>query len=308
MKRQALVYFDGDPFMLNFWLKSYDKYWKKEVDSVLLLIGFNALNLDSSILEFDKQILSKYKKVQYTVSDTLLLPESANSVLILSSPADTILLIESDNIVFQEGIVSEYFRSIEEDNIDIMGPDYPLIPNRDTGFRGYGRNFLFSRRDLLMKTDLNFFPKQASEDRNYDCFGWICQQIEDLKPVMGIIPSGQLGPINDFSQPNVGYIHIRQMSSSILGAGSGSYRGWRDEDPKFLEEQKLAFASQHAAWVAKKTVAFRLMMWEALEDKDEIKSFSDKYKTMLDRLMHTAELGEDEVIKYKDYYKGVLNI
>ena len=94
--------------------------------------------------------------------------------MVRESKADYLLLCEDDGIIFKKGIVDKYFKMLESGEFDVIGSqrfscgqEIARIVTKKFGitYEGLGDhgpafwpNFFFVKRDLLMQTDLDFFP------------------------------------------------------------------------------------------------------------------------------------------------------
>jgi len=61
--KTVITHFDGDPFILSFWLRLYDKYWRGETDTIDLSICYNPDKLPQEVINYNIEQLKKYKEI-----------------------------------------------------------------------------------------------------------------------------------------------------------------------------------------------------------------------------------------------------
>lgn len=172
--------------------------------------------------------------------------------MVLESKADYLLFCELDGIIFTKGIVDRYFSLLEENRYDIIGSvrmscgreiariaqerfglDYTGEGDRGCAF---WPNFLFIRREVLLKTDLDFqnhawktgdilLDRRVNQDDAGDTMVWLSLQLRELVPQNRIleIPQYHSCPtdIEDYQNktgifaPGVPWVHIGSVSGDL---------------------------------------------------------------------------------------------
>lgn len=129
--------------------------------------------------------------------------------MVKESDADVVLFMEMDGLVYRPEIIETCFAAIESGQVDIVGsermscsPEIARIAKEKFGLNyegigdhgpGFWPNFFFVRRDILMKTDLDFSPKtwkkgellfgeEVQEDSAGDTMVWMSLQLRNLVP------------------------------------------------------------------------------------------------------------------------------
>jgi hypothetical protein len=330
MTKAVVTHFDGDPFLLNFWLSLYSKYWQGECDKVYLTVSYHKNLISQRIIDYEKKLLDHYPEIKYTFVDNWEIPEIANPRSIKEVTEELVGLIESDGFIYERGIVAQCFKLLE-DGQDLVAPPYELIKdaylNGDLHTNGYMRCFLFTKMELLRKTDLDFLPKlipantkindteySTQVDVPLDCFGWMSWQLALLLPKTTYTPAINLTPDNILSPySNFKWIHVRQMQSSTLGMGGGDYKLWNDKHQTSIVDHVLrlvndAFPTGGAEFSLIKAVAFRLLFWDTFKERAELGGFTDDYRQILESVMDFYNLPRHKIYEIKGFYRGLFNI
>ena len=310
LKRAIVTTFDGDPFLLHFWLHLYKKYWGGEVDKVYLSIAHHPLHSTAEIVDYENGLLSHFHKILYFPYFHPTNPETRNQFLIPKVREGLLGLIESDGFIFGKGIVNDCFNKVEKQKYDIVASDYQVIPPplADSLGRGWARNFFFCRTKYFKSIDMDFMPR---EDMGvaFDCFGWICAQIANKHPRVYEIPSNMLHPDSTYSPELYSaykWLHVRQMGSSMLGLGNGEdYRAIRDNNEEKMNYFLGQVNSVNNRWVFTKTAAFKTLIWKYFPDKDKIPNFSGEYERVLNTFIDKTGIRGD-VDKMVDYFENII--
>lgn len=304
LKRATVVNFDGDPFMINFWLMNYQKKWCGEVDKIYLLMGYNPGIATDEIRKYNKKLLNKFPEIEVFSFERIVIPEEANKILLERVKEDSVVLSESDAYVMEGGFVNASFNLIETGEADMVASEYRLIePSLEDGFIGFSRTFCFAKTAHLLNTDLDFYPR-TTEGRNLDCFGWMTLQLYKLKP--RIIYYKSYPPVEGNIFKTQPIFHVRQMSSSVIGMGGGSqdYLGFKNKNEKYIEEiKKVVSANNAAEWIYVKAIAFKQLMVDFLEDKKGIEGFAKEYQELLNYIIEVLGLPKEKIEKIRSYYR-----
>lgn len=188
--RAALLPYPGDPFLLNYWLKLYKKYWAKDIDC--LYIGFNS-RVEESVFEYIMEIINEASVETGTSSRIDVIPYMNDHGATLLRLLDLVkeeyvMLIEDDGFIFNDKIVGECFAKLESGQYDIVGSKrgscsmevLTAAQNKwNLQYEGEGDqgpnfwpNFFFCKTELLRRTDRKFgarcwYKGEVIEGLNY---------------------------------------------------------------------------------------------------------------------------------------------
>lgn len=241
----------GDAFMLHYWLENYKK-WRHHVDKLYVCIntpigGEAKQYMLDLCAQYDAKVI--YYDTQQQHGDCL------NYCLSVCTE-DLVLLVEDDAYVVKPDIIDYCFTQIENGTVDLIGGKRGSCAMEilqkaaevwGIGYEGYGDqgcNFwpcwLFTKRELLEKTDRNFNAKawEAGDtvlginlvpDKTIygDTFVNTSLQLRALIPADRIrtLPQYHAGQI-DISEydskrglfdGNCPWVHIGSLSSGICG-------------------------------------------------------------------------------------------
>lgn len=333
--RAIVTHFDGDPFLLNFWLKLYSKYWRGEVDRVYMSVYYNKEIIPESVVTYNKNKLAQYPEIVVSWRDEWDIPEKANQETLKSVTEEYIGFIESDGFVYGSGIVDQCFRLLENEGQDIVAPRWELIKNPyingDLGHIGFMRCFFFTKKSILDTIDVDLMPKnldrgfhlpgtdvKLDSELRLDCFGWISLQLILKRLKVTLVPANVLNPdpnLMGLLYEGFKWMHVRQMSSSALGLGGGEYNLWSKGDKQHIINRVVKlfnedFPGGAAEYIHMKAVSFRLLFFEQMDDRHTplIYDFAREYKGVLDAVIDLYNLPIDRIYYFTGFYKGVMQI
>lgn|GEM_PF-1704549 len=249
LSRAALLPTPGDPFLLDLWLKSFEKIWFDEVDK--LYVNVNSC-LPKHVVGSVIKRLQRNGKTEVSYDDRMLDHGNSLTKLVRACTEDLVMLIEDDAFIFKRGRVDSCFRSLERREYDFVGSPRgschmgifyrgmekfgkPTV-GFDTG-PNFWPNFFFCRRTDLLKTDMNFcgvtFEKgryipvldwTVDEDSAHsDTFVWASLQMRSLGLKAGYVEQYKMHP-NDFDEcrtrtncfsGKAGWFHSGNLSGSL---------------------------------------------------------------------------------------------
>ncbi len=331
--RSIITHFDGDPFLLNFWLLLYGKYWCGECDKIYVTICHDDIKLSPAIRDFNLRLLAKYPEIQVESIPYSTPPEMGNQFSYKTSSKDDGLVgfIESDGFVFTRGLVDQCFRLLEQDQ-DIVCPHWTLIDEpyvwSEFHHKGFMRCFFFSKRSLLDKIDMDFMPKnmkrgdilpnsaiRIDHDMPMDCFGWISLQLAMLAPKITFVPANVANPdtiMNAAQYDQWAWCHIRQMSSSALGFGGDEYYLWKDNVPelhkRIMRLFNEGFPGGPAEFTYAKAIAFKLLFYDVMVDKAGIEDVAHDYLTVLHAVADIYNIPKGMIYEMKGFYRGLMKV
>ena len=330
MSRAVITHFDGDPFTINAWLVLYEKYWRGECDTVYATIYYNDRVVPIDVINYNKVLLRDFPEIKATFEPNSMPPEKGNEYSIKHAKEDYIGLIESDGLIYARGVVDQCFRLLENEGQDVVTAPWKLIVdpyiNGELHSKGFMRCFFFAKKEILDKTDLDFMPRTIPIDTQLtndyrteaeiqlDCFGWMSLQILLLTKNITYMPENVLRPENILKPySNFKWVHVRQMSSSAIGMGGGSYNLWTGTDKQTLIERVFElfnedFPNGPAEFTFVKAVAFKLLFYDMLVSKLTLGAFADDYLQMLLAVIDYYNLPQEKVYEIKGFYKGLFNV
>lgn len=327
--RAIITHFDGDPFTINAWLAMYERHWRGECDAVYATVYYNPEVVPADVVAFNKTLLADYPEIHATFEARHAPPEAGNQASLKLCKEKYIGLIESDGMIYAKGVIDQCFRLLEKEGQDIVAPPWYLIDdpyfNGDLQSKGFMRCFLFTKKELLDKTDLDFMPRtipantqvtdeyKTVRDVALDCFGWLSWQLLLLTRKITYTPNNVLGPDNILAPySNFKWVHIRQMSSSALGMGGAEYALWKNDNNTLLDRVlKLVndnFPGGPAEFIHIKALAFKLLFWDMFKSKQTIKEFAEDYRHMLETVIDYYNIPREQIYEIKGFYRGLFNI
>lgn len=168
--RAAILPYPCDPFLLNYWLSLFHKYWYDEVDKLYIFANSPILK-DPEILAFIQEITDDPKIHLIAHPEQIEHGEVINRTLEIVQE-ENVMLIEDDGFIFKKGVVDRCFSLIEHEGYDIVGSkrgscgmeilkrakevwglDYDGEGDQGCNF---WPNFFFTKKQILLDTDRNF--------------------------------------------------------------------------------------------------------------------------------------------------------
>lgn len=318
----------GDPFIASLVLDLFKKYWYDEVDS--FYVCYN--NYAEMRKEIQGEFLERYAddpKIKIVYWPTALgygLP--INKMLGISTE-DLILLLEDDGFIFTPGVVDSAFKQIENNHVDALGsPRFScgqeiaeaLRLRYNLDYSGYGDkgpnfwpNFFFCKREDLLKTDLNFAPKEFTVGINYpeldhtmesteagDTFVWSCIQMRHAGVRFGEVPQYHCSPfeLDEFAKKEGNWRNAAGpfwLHGGSLSVGASKYLKGVIPDVS-NESAKLEIETRCAWWII------------ALRAANGFESYVEEYEKGIEELVEKAPLDKERVLAKVELYKRCLNI
>ncbi len=122
MKRAVLIAFAADPYLAMYFKKTYDLYWKDEVDELHIHInGKQKFIIDfiEKLWQKDaKQIVKKYRVYRQGEAFNELYPQIN---------CDILMTMDSDNFIYQKGVINKHAKMVEEGHYDYVGSKKPFM-------------------------------------------------------------------------------------------------------------------------------------------------------------------------------------
>jgi hypothetical protein len=316
----------GDPFLSSFVIKLWKERWYDEVDRFIVNFNNNA-NVPQEVVSDFLSTVSKEPKIDIIYHPT----GCGNGVPIkegtLISPKDSlIMLLEDDGFWFTPGLIDTYFKMIENGECDAIGSprescgkevsealrikynlDYSGVGDQGGN---YWPNFFFTKREDLLKTDLNFaskhFPKGEYfkeldhtfvEDNYGDTFVWADIQMRYNGVRFFDIPQNHTYP-EDFLQNEKMYLwesYPKYIHGGSLSSGWGGYLN-----------KKLPPVDTD---MTKKDIETRVAWWMICSNETEgYEDFKKEYKKGIQNLIEGCALNMERIMKKYNGYRKIMGI
>lgn len=341
MSRAALLPTPGDPFLLNFWLKFYKRFWMDEVDRLYVYVNSA---IEPEAVTYMRNLVNATPKAVWLYTDHQIEHGDALKRMVELATEDHLLLIEDDGFIFKPGKVDECFRLIEEGRVDVVGSRRgscsqwlydtasEVFGLDNSGFGDNGPalwpNFLFARREDLVKL------------RNMGARSWEAGEV--VAPVRGAAPELQasdtfveaslelraaglrihsmpqyhlnVNPMEDYNdQKNIwdglaAWMHVGSLSSGINGI-------LVDDKGRPLGRRRVAEPSPNP-WPIKpnneneKMEYERRLVWFILAHQyskpERLTDLRDEYKAAIGRVVDAFGLSSTRMEKNKLIFEGFL--
>jgi hypothetical protein len=253
MSRAVILPTPGDPFLLNYWLKYFDKVWSDEIDTLYIYLN---TPIEKEAYEFMRDLCNERKKV-----NLLYEPNQIDHGVCIDRTLDIVkedyvMLLEDDCFILQKGNIEKCFKQLENGECDIVaskrGSCSTEILERakelwNIDYSGYGDhgcnfwpNLFFTHKENLLNTDRNFSARKwlkgmeikelgnfiAPVDLYGDTFVNTSLQLRHKGLTIRYIPQchGHPDDINHyesktylFANNSVPWFHVGSLSSGICG-------------------------------------------------------------------------------------------
>lgn len=250
--RAAILPYPGDPFLLNYWLSLFHKYWYNEIDR-LYIFANSPLLKDPEIVAFLKEICDDPKIMLIIHEQQIEHGDVINRTLEMVQE-DLVMLVEDDGFIFKSGVVDWCFSRIEHEGYDIVGSKrgscgMEILKRAkevwDLDYEGEGDqgcnfwpNFFFTKKQILLDTDRNFGARMwragerieeldftVTEDQAGDTFVNTSLQLRAKGYKIATVPQYHAHPLDIEHYTNGQYLfngtafwtHIGSLSSGVGG-------------------------------------------------------------------------------------------
>lgn len=207
--RAALLPTPGDPFLLNFWLKYYKRFWIDEVDCLYVYVNSS---IEEEAVNYMRNLVRVTPKAVWIYSPTQIEHGAALKRMVDLSTHDHLVLLEDDGFIFRPGKIDACFKRIESGEVDVVGSKrgscsqwlYDMassvygIDNSGYGDNGpnFWPNFFFAKREHLARVT------------NFGARAW---EAGELVETLGSAPS-ELQAADTFVE---GSLQIRKMGLRV---------------------------------------------------------------------------------------------
>jgi hypothetical protein len=240
--RIALLPSSGNPYVLGLWLRSFQRFWRDEVDKLYATV---AVPIEQPVMEYVASELAAAGAIVVPIPGLHHSIEHGEAIAWLLEHCEdgVLLLIEEDCFVLGPGEIGSCFSRIEGGEFDIVaslrGPASDGLRTRakqvfDLATEPFfAPNLFFARRSLLAGTDRHFSARRWDVGDRIEPVDLVCEQDECCDTF--VWASLQLWPSN----PRVFAIHQYHASLSDI-ADHRAGRGLFEKAPPWVHFGALA--------------------------------------------------------------------
>lgn len=173
MSRAVLLPTPGDPFLLEYWLNLYKRFWKNTVDGLYVYVNSE---IPDEVIQFNSNILDEADAKLCLWSNNMIDHGEALERLLKHVDEDVVMLVEDDGFIFKSGKVDACFHKLERTPYKVVaskrGSCSPTLMDQAAekwGLRydglgdqgsNFWPNFFFIETELLKKVKSPFGAKQ----------------------------------------------------------------------------------------------------------------------------------------------------
>lgn len=311
----------SDPFLTLFVYQLFKKYWYEEVDKMYIL--FN-VEMERGYIGELTSTLSKDPKVSLLYQPFSVGHGEGIRQLLQMSMGENVMLLEDDGFIFTPGFVSENFRLLENGEFDLIGSprrscsqeiwdksqeryniDYTGVGDKGPNF---WPNFLFTKKELLLKTDQNFgsvlfkageYCKELDytfkEDNAGDTFVYASMQMRAMGIRVKEIPQFHSFP-SEVTDKDLKFNNWQNGNPTHLHGGSLS-SGWSHNG--FLRNAQPV--------VDKEDIETRVALWKlAVDSVHGLETFKMEYEHGINNLIEINNLNRSDIQKKYDLYLNLI--
>jgi len=340
--RAAILPFPGDPFLLNYWLKYFDKYWGNEVDKLYIYLNSP---IEKPVVDFIRDLCLKRPKINFTYNPQQIdHGDVINRVLDIVTE-DYVMLIEDDCFVWRDGVIKGCFELIERGEYDCVGSkrgscSFEIlneaeriwgIPTQGFGDQGcnFWPNLFFTKKSILLDTDRNFCGKRWGRGEIIPALqGYLCEtdlhgdtfvntslQLRAKGYKFGYIPQyhGSPDDIEHYRSNimmfdgNAPYTHVGSLSSGISGVltddqGRPLSRRLLDEPKSDLIQNYCNSDGERREWERRVQWWFTFYLNAPI---DELEEFKQLYFNAIQRIIKQYVLSPKNINVRQVIYKKI---
>ena len=183
MSRAVIMATNGDPFLLEFWMKYFKEVWSDEIDK--LYVHLNGV-VEESVVEYLKKVFD-HPKVYLKWSVEPGQPGDYINEILDEVEEDYVLLIEDDVVIFKKGVIDEHFKVVENGEADVVGTKagsctleiterakmrFPAEVDENQR-HNISPGLCFTKKETLLKTDRIFRPRTWIRGEHLEALDWI---------------------------------------------------------------------------------------------------------------------------------------
>lgn len=340
--RAAILPYPCDPFLGNFWLSFYDRYWQSEVDK--LYIYADSL-VEQQVWDYIIDRCRRSKNVELIIDKNQREHGYCINQALEHIKEEYLMIIEDDCFVFKPGQIDKCFSMLEQGHVDVVGSKRGSCRKEilDRAAERWGLNYeglgdqgcnfwpnlFFSKTDTLRNTSRKFGAVQWSageycealdyafkEEAVGDTFVGTSLELRAMIPEhrIGYIPQYHASPddLKDYEAKRflfdgiAPWVHMGSLSS---GMGGVIRDQWNRPlaSRELMAKEEIVLLPDH--WCNsslekdyEKRIACWTMAWEARE-QDKLAEFAQEYYIGLERVIEQYKLNRGNIEMKKQIYK-----
>jgi hypothetical protein len=216
MTTSCLVAFVCDPYLAVFFKQLYLKYWKNEIDELLVNVNGQSRRIKNFIVD----LYEHDSKVSFVDNQRMMRQGTAFNYLYphVAKDCDVLMTMDSDNFVYEKGVVSRYVTDIKNGKTDCIGSVGNHAYPSEVLHLINAKYFAARLNPFMTFWNTKLFPKMP--EVNFASFGY---KKGDNYPPIGIIPADGYMEVMaklfcDFSFVGGRHIFIPQTSAGYVHA------------------------------------------------------------------------------------------
>lgn len=329
--RAVLLPTPGDPILLYYWLKVYETVWRDEIDKLYICINGQT---DQEVLDFELDICKAVTNAEVITYDTMIDHGRAVNELLSICKEKYVMLIEDDGFIFRKGKVDQCFKKLESGDYEIVGSKRGSCSQEildkaankwGLDYSGFGDsgcnfwpNFVFTTRELLLKTDREFGARRwepgelidgLNMEAEFECVGDTfvntSLQLRALVPDNKIWYEQQYHGATDDSNDYINLHNIWNVDAAWLHVGSLSSGIYGLLDLQ-KDLDKSHFQTDNEKLELERRVVFWSIFAENFVEENAIQKQLADYKSAIARLIKEFNLSPKRIEERKKWYYEVL--
>lgn len=342
--RAALLPYPGDPFLINYWLRLYDRYWANEVDR--LYIHLNS-PIENEVVEYIEDRVLRSPNTVFIHSNSQMEHGDVIKQTLSQVTEKNVMLIEDDGFIFKMGIVNQCFHMIECGAFDIVGSKRGScgaeIYNasmahwklHDSGLGDQGPNFwpcfLFAPTSLLQRVD-NFGARAWKKGDYIPYIDHIMEaeieasdtMVEASMQLRSMVMENRINYVKQYHGHPDDVEHFHKSHSLFDGSAAWCHIGslssgvggiLADDQNRALARRKIdppkgptkllnGPQSDFERREYERRVQWWLTFWESREWR-KIDDFADAYKKAIDQIIDQYQLSLPRIRERQAVYRSI---
>ncbi|RCW50867.1 hypothetical protein [Paenibacillus prosopidis] len=329
--RAAILPYCGDPFLLNYWLKFFNKVWGNEIDRLYICLNST---VEDDVIQYIVDLCSRNSKIKLEHHKRQMQQGQAINLALELVEEDMVMLIEEDAIIFKPGVVDSYFKKIEEEGYEVVGSlrgfcsqEIVEQARKKWGctFPGLWPNFLFTYTKHLLSTDRNFGSRRWSAGEKIEPLDYVCKtdQASDTFVNTSLQLYAKFHGKIFYVDQHVGDIlayQDRQLPidapwTHINGLSGGITSLLQDQNGRPLTRRKIdppkpatKIPKNWSREVEKKRYENKVYWWKTFYEHREagkLNDFADAYNLAIRQLIKQFDLSEENIKNVKERYSQI---
>jgi len=341
--RAGILPYVGDPFLLNYWLKFYDKVWGSEVDK-LYIYAHNLIG--EEIWDYIRRRCVKSKNV-FLIEDHNQLEHGDSIDKALNSVTEEyVVLLEDDCFIFKSGKIDKCFQEIENEHLSLIGSKRGSCSKEildraaeiwGLSYEGLGDqgcnfwpNLLFTHKKILRATSRKFgathwnpgdycrpLDYNFNEEAVGDTFVFASLELRRMLPKgqIGYIPQYHASPddLRDYEYKRLlfdgdaPWTHMGSLSSGVGGIIRDKFNRPLSTGESMLKEENATLPNEWCKTdMEKQEFERRVCSWDMAwqeRETNELLEFGQEYKDGLERIITQYGLNRGAIRRRQNVYR-----